>query len=107
MGRVNVTGTHYSREQRKHLTGGYFGTGLAGEEGKRLKEAKDTRLQSRLYAYVNEGQGVFPEAGVGSYAHTVKLDNLYDIKADPLGIRQKTRDANDRESLILDGMYCR
>ena len=105
LGRVDVTGTHYSREQRKHLTGGYFGTGLAGEEGKRLKEAKDTRLHSRLYAYVNEGQGVFPEAGVGAYAHTVKLDNLYDIKADPLGIRQKTRDANDRESLILDAGF--
>jgi len=105
LGQVDVTGTHYSREQREHLSGVFFGTGLNAEEGKRIQEAKDQRLKSRLYAYVNEGQGVFPEAGVGAYAHTVKLDNLYDLKADPLGIRQKTQDANDRESLILDSGF--
>jgi DNA-binding transcriptional MerR regulator len=105
LGRTDVTGVHYSTQQREHLTGLYFGTGLKGEEGARIRDAKDQRIKSRLYAYVNEGQGVFPEAGVGSYAHTVQFDNLYDIKADPLGIRQKTQDANDRESMILDAGF--
>ena len=105
LGRTDVTGVHYSNQQREHLTGLYFGSGLKGEEGARLRDAKDQRLKSRLYAYVNEGQGVFPEAGVGAYAHTVEFGNLYDLKADPLGIRQKTQDANDRESMILDAGF--
>lgn len=105
LGRTDVIGVHYSNQQREHLTGLYFGSGLKGEEGARLRDAKDQRLKSRLYAYVNEGQGVFPEAGVGAYAHTVEFGNLYDLKADPLGIRQKTQDANDRESMILDAGF--
>lgn len=105
LGRVDVSGTHFSQQQRDHLTGVFFGSGIKGQEADRIQSAKDARLKSRLYAYVDEGQGVFPEAGVGSFAHAVKFDNLYDLKADPLGIRQKTQDANERESLVLDAGF--
>ena len=104
-GRVDVTGVHFSKEQRQHLSGLFFGTGIKSEEARRVFEAKDSRLRSRLYAYVDEGKGVRPEQGVGTYAHTVHLDNLYDLKADPLGVRRKTLDPNNRESLILDAGF--
>ena len=41
---------------------------------------------------MNEGTGIRPEAGVGGVAHNVKLNNLYDIKADPLGYRAFNRE---------------
>ena len=104
-GRVDVSGIHFSKAQRDHLSGVFFGTGTKSEEARRLFESKDSRLKSRLYAYVDEGKGVRPEEGVGGHAHRVQLDNLYDLKADPLGIRSKIRDANERESAILDAGF--
>lgn len=111
-GRVSLTGIHFSRQPRRALSGSYYGTGLKGAEGRRLQGASDRRLLSRVYAYVNEGKGVKPEAGVGSYPHTVKLSNLYDFVVDPLKlIRKHQGDLNAVESAILDegfdGYYVR
>lgn len=111
-GRVSLTGIHFSRQPRTALSGSYYGTGLKGAEGRRLQGASDRRLLSRVYAYVNEGKGVKPEAGVGSYPHTVELSNLYDFAADPLKlIRKHQGDLNAVESAILDegfdGYYVR
>lgn len=110
-GRIDLQGARFSRVPRDHLTGVFFGAGIKAAEAERVRQATDSRIKSRLYAYVDEGQGVFPEAGLGPYKHTVQFDNLYDLVADPLGIRAKTPDANERESLILDagfdGVYVR
>lgn len=111
-GRVSLTGIHFSRQPRTALSGSYYGTGLKGAEGRRLQGASDRRLLSRVYAYVNEGKGVKPESGVGSYPHTVELSNLYDFAADPLKlIRKHQGDLNAVESAILDegfdGYYVR
>lgn len=109
-GRIDLTGVHFSNEGRETLRGVFFGRGIKSEEAKRVFEAQDLRLHSRIYAYINEGQGVFPETGVGAYAHKVQLDNLYDLAADKLGIRAKhpmrtPADANTRESAILDAGF--
>lgn len=105
-GRVSLTGVHFSRQPRTALSGSYYGTGLKGAEGRRLQGASDRRLLSRVYAYVNEGKGVKPEAGVGSYPHTVELSNLYDFAADPLKlIRKHQGDLNAVESAILDAGF--
>ena len=60
-------------------------------------QAEDSRLRARVHFYVDEGRGVFPEAGVGAARHDVDLGNLYDIRDDPNG--------NAMESAVLDAGY--
>jgi hypothetical protein len=43
-----------------------------------LDSSPDPRLKNRIYFYVDQGEGVRPESGVGGYAHETKLDNIYD-----------------------------
>lgn len=77
-GAVSVVGRHYSPEPRQSLNGGYYGRGLKGAERDRLDGSPDPRLRSRVYFYVDQGAGIRPEAGVGGYAHEVRLNNIYD-----------------------------
>jgi ADP-Ribosyltransferase in polyvalent proteins len=95
---------HYSKAPRASLDGRMFGTGLKGLEADRLWKSADPRLRERVYAYIDTGNGVRPEAGVGAYAHDVDLPPLYDAKADPLKI-WKGSDLNATESAILDAGF--
>ena len=114
-GSGSVVGIHYSREPRANLTGYYYGTGLAGAEKARLDESTDDRLRNRIHFYVDEGQGVRPESGVGGNVHSVNLNNLYNVNEDPLGLRAAAeviagRDDkglwfNTVESAILDAGF--
>lgn len=81
-GAVTVQGTHYSQQERASLDGRYYGTGMRGAEGPRVRAAADPRLKERVYFYVNKGTGVRPEDGVGAIAHTAQLNNVYDTNAD-------------------------
>lgn len=81
-GAVSAVGRHYSAEQRERLDGRYYGTGARGKEGPRVRAASDPRIKERIYFYVNRGNGITPEQGVGSHAHDIRLDNLYDANAD-------------------------
>ena len=101
---VDVTGTHFSRQPRTVLDGRFFGTGLKGVEQTRLAESADPRIKERVYFYVDEGQGVRPEAGVGGIAHKVDLTNLYNTQGDPLKLF-KAGDINGSESRVLDAGY--
>ena len=72
----------------------------------------DPAIKRRIYFYVNEGQGVRPESGVGGYAHQVRLNNLYDPTTDGAALwRQGKGDTNASESAIVkagyDGYYVR
>jgi hypothetical protein len=88
------------------LSGVFFGRGAKSQEAERVSQSKDERIKSRIYAYVNEGKGAFPEDGVGGQAHKVKLDNLYDIEADSQDIFTKYHaDKNHMESAILDAGF--
>jgi hypothetical protein len=112
---VGVTGVHYSREQRPELSSRYFGTGLKGQERLRVAAATDPRIKRRLYFYANTGRGISPEADVGSHAHTVGLDNVYDMDVDPLRLyvqpaegqpyRSVDMRMNDFESAVIDAGY--
>jgi hypothetical protein len=114
-GSSSVVGIHYSREPRTSLTGYYYGTGLTGAEKKRLDESTDDRLRNRIHFYVDEGQGVRPESGVGGNVHSVNINNLYNVNEDPLGLRAAAeviagRDDkglwfNTVESAILDAGF--
>lgn len=100
---LTVRGVHFSKQRREVLSGKHAGTGLPGAESKRLKYATDPRLKSRVYFYVDEGQGVRPEQGLGQQVHEATLENMYDATANPLGLDRK--DLNDFESAVLDAGY--
>lgn len=99
-----TTGIHFSKEPRTRLDGAYYGRGMKGAEAKRLQNTDDQRLKERVYVYIDEGKGVRPEDGVGSYAHEVKLPKLYDAQENPNGL-WKGSDLNATESAILDAGY--
>jgi hypothetical protein len=102
-GRVDVRGVHYSTAQRARLDGRFYGRGLKGAERARLDLSDDRRIKDRVYLYVDEGNGIRPESGVGAVAHDVDAVNLYDINANPLKL--PTGDANAMESAILDAGF--
>lgn len=77
-GAISVVGRHYSPRVQTALNSAYYGTGLRGAEGSRLRESKDSRINSRIYFYVDTGNGIRPESGVGRFAHEVRLNNIYD-----------------------------
>lgn len=85
-GSVQAVGHHFSTAQRSNLNSDYFGTGLKGLERERLSDPANSDIKSRLNFYVDKGQGVHPEFGVGSVEHQVNLNNLYDTRKDPLGL---------------------
>ena len=112
-GATSVLGIHYSKQPRASLAGFAYGTGLKGAEAGRLAGA-DPRLSQRIHFYVDTGNGIRPEAGVGGNVHAVYLDNLYDAATDPLGLRAQAsamgRDDrgqwfNAVESAILDAGF--
>ena len=86
-GAVSIDATHFSNTERTSLNTSAYGRGAKGEEAGRLATPENADIRDRTHFYVNEGQGITPEQGVGSVAHNVKLNNIYDIKADLLGIR--------------------
>lgn len=104
---VNLTGVHYSQQPRTILEPGKYGTGMRGGEAKRLQYAADARLKQRTAFYLNTGNGIFPESGVGTKAHTAELTNLYDADTDALGLfKGRYGEAvNDAESAVLDAGY--
>ena len=112
-GSTSVLGVHYSSQPRVSLSGQFYGTGLKGEEFKRLASAPDDRIKQRIHFYVDTGAGIAPEPGVGSAVHAVHLDNVYDVGADPLGLKAKVDSPslssaefmNALESAVLDAGY--
>ena len=81
---VSVVGVHFSQQPRETLYSEYYGTGLRGLEQERLSEKANADIRNRVYFYVDNGAGVRAESGVGGSPHVIKLNNLYDTKADPL-----------------------
>lgn len=108
-GQVSIIGQHFSKQQRATLSGAYYGTGIKGAEGERLRDSRDARIRRRLYFYVDEGKGVFPEYGVGNFKHIVDLPNMYDASKNPLKLPTRDeygqRDMNKFESAVLDAGF--
>jgi len=101
-GAVQVQGVHYSKQQRQQLNSEFSGTGLKGEEAQRLAKAADARIRQRIYFYVDTGKGIKPEEGVGAYAHTAKLNNIYDPASRIIG---KQADENAFETAVIDAGF--
>jgi hypothetical protein len=83
-GSVSAVGVHFSKQPRSTLVSSMYGTGLKGAEFERLIDAPDIR--PRIYFYVDKGNGIRPEAGVGGSPHVIRLNNLYDASSDSKGI---------------------
>jgi hypothetical protein len=101
-GAISVVGRHYSPRVQTSLNSAYYGTGLRGAEGTRLRESKDSRISNRIYFYVDTGNGIRPESGVGRFAHEVQLNNIYDPATrliPPQG------NANAFESAVIDAGF--
>lgn len=89
---VRVLGIHMSAVNRPSLNSRYYGTGLKGQELKRLtKTGPLSDVYSRIYFYLDTGKGIIPEEGVGREAHSIWLNNIYDLDEDPLGLLDKGR----------------
>lgn len=101
-GAVSVDAFHFSRAARSSLSTAAFGSGLRGSGHDVFIRAADKRLAQRLHFYFNRGEGIHPEAGVGGALHRVELRNLYDVDADPLGLRKQGPMTLEAQSKILD-----
>lgn len=112
-GASSVLGVHYSREPRTSLSGKFYGTGIRGAEARRLYLSSDERIKSRIHFYVDTGEGIVPEPGVGANIHAVHLDNLYNTDEDPKGLLAGLLDKglsgpelmNTLESAIIDAGF--
>lgn len=91
-GAVSLTCVHYSKSERDTLAGNHYGKGMRGAERGRLqRNSADDQQKFRIHYYVDEGNGVEPESGVGSYAHVTRLNNIYNWQQDPLNLWDKAR----------------
>lgn len=100
-GSVSATGVHFRTQARGTLSSAFYGTGLRGAERERLAEPENADIRPRIFYYVDKGNGIRPEAGVGGYAHKTELKNLYDVWADPLGLRKANPGASNWERAIM------
>jgi len=109
---TEVYGVHFSREARTSLDSNRFGDGIPSGESRRV--TGDPVLSKRVYYYVDTGQGIVPELGLGQQAHVTKLTNVYNTDEDPQGIVAAWRErrangegvnANDLEHAIIAAGY--
>ena len=105
----SVYGTHYGTTAGlTHLAADKYGTGLKGEEAKRLAYAKDDRIKRRVYFYTQRFNGTMPyrEQGVGSHVYTQKLDNILAPGETMSRLNKESKgDNNAFESAVLDAGY--
>lgn len=111
-GSASVTGIHYSREQRDSLSGAFYGQGKPGAESRRIdaqEPAVRDVISNRVHFYVDEGQGILAEPGVGGVEHAVQLNNVYDARANPLGLDNSQSNWSAFEAELVargfDGVY--
>lgn len=106
-GATAVQAVHFSGAQRSTLTTSAYGTGIKGEEAIRLNDPANADIKPRTHFYVDEGKGITREQGVGSVGHTVMLNNLYDTKADKLGLVKGDKSKMERaiKDAGFDGYY--
>lgn len=101
-GAVSVLARHYGTQPRKELSSAAYGRGYKGGERDRAMEADDKRLRERIYFYVDQGNGIQPEAGVGPHAHEVRLNNIYDPRT---RLVKTSGGANAFESAVIDAGF--
>jgi len=110
--------THYSHNSGlTHLSGMMSGSGIKGEEQKRLAETKDPRIKKRVYFYPPVSGGLpRPEQGLGVHTYHAHLENMHDAtnpspEANKIALKAKEHIANGEhpgnayESAVLDSGF--
>lgn len=88
---VTKIGIRFSQKpDLKFFDGSKHGMGISGAERKRAQAHPDSYIKDRVYFYA-EDQFTRKEPGLGIYAYTAKLTNLYDFKLDPDRLKPKAR----------------
>lgn len=91
------------------LEGSRYGEGSPGREGRRLaSEPKGSPILLRVYGYESQDGGLPPKERVvkGEVPYEVKATNLYDLEADPEGLRANNAgDGNAIEHAVLNANY--
>lgn len=102
-----IEGIHFtSKADLAKLSGEYYGTGLKGSERDSVQASTDSRIAHRVHFYVNTGEGIKPEVGVGAHVYRAQLHDMYDTKADLLGfMRHSKGDMRKVETEALDAGY--
>jgi hypothetical protein len=79
---------------------------MRGAEAQRLDGVENSDIRPRTYFYVDKGNGVRNEDGVGGYAHAVKLTNMYSPEKDNFALwRTGKGDANASERAVMKAGY--
>lgn len=99
-----VSAWHFSQQSRPVLSSAAYGQGLKGSGREQFLNAADPRSRQRIYFYVDKGDGINPEAGVGGAAHEVILENLYDFDADPRRLK-RGNDWQAFETAVMDAGF--
>ena len=101
---LTLEGYHFSQQPRQVLDSGTHGNGLKDANREQFQDSEDPRIRQRIYFYVDKGTGITPLPGLGSHAHRARLENVYDMNSDKLGLR-KGVSLEAFESKVLDAGY--
>jgi hypothetical protein len=85
-----------------------FGSGIRGEESKRLAQSRDPRIKRRVYFYIPNDVGFVmrPEAGLGQHVYTQTFDNILPSGDEMTRLyRSVDKDFNAFESAVVDAGY--
>jgi len=107
-GAGTFSGIHYGKAKTERLSGGMFGSGIRGEESKRLAQSRDPRIKRRVYFYIPNDVGFVmrPEAGLGQHVYTQTFDNILPSGDEMSRLyRSVDKDFNAFESAVVDAGY--
>jgi len=107
-GAGTVEGIHYGKSKVDVLNGGMFGSGIRGEEAKRLAQSQDPRIKKRVYFYIPNEVGFVmrPEAGLGQHVYTQTFNNILPQNEEMARLyRSVDKDLNAFESAVIDAGY--
>jgi hypothetical protein len=107
-GAGTFSGIHYGKAKTERLSGGMFGSGIRGEESKRLAQSRDPRIKRRVYFYIpnDAGSVMRPEAGLGQHVYTQTFDNILPSGDEMTHLyRSVDKDFNAFESAVVDAGY--
>lgn len=107
-GAGTVEGIHYGKAKVDVLNGGMFGSGIRGEEAKRLAQSQDSRIKKRVYFYIPNEVGFVmrPEAGLGQHVYTQTFNNILPQNEEMARLyRSVDKDLNAFESAVIDEGY--
>jgi hypothetical protein len=95
--------THYGKSENiTELDPSMYGTGIKGEEARRMVESF-MPMRDRSYAYLGDVGQVQPEPGLGPYVYQSRVGGLYDPMTDPENLALLSRVRNTSSYLTPYG----